>query len=128
MATLTIRGIPDDVRDRLRVRAARNGRSMEAEVRGILVDQVTASAMAPDAKRAAAVADAQAWVQRNRKPTPAASSAVDDFIRDKRRELIIEVIREGADPAIYFGDAYGQLLREAKWTRKHVRSLRDRTA
>jgi plasmid stability protein len=36
MATLTVRGLDDDTRARLRVRAARNGRSMEAEVRAIL--------------------------------------------------------------------------------------------
>lgn len=36
MATLTIRQLDDDVRDRLRVRAASNGRSMEAEVRAII--------------------------------------------------------------------------------------------
>lgn len=36
MATLTIRDLDDDLRDRLRVRAAHHGRSMEAEVRAIL--------------------------------------------------------------------------------------------
>lgn len=36
MATLTIRNLEDDVRDKLRVRAARHGRSMEDEVRVIL--------------------------------------------------------------------------------------------
>lgn len=36
MATLTIRGLDDETRERLRVRAARHGRSMEAEVRTIL--------------------------------------------------------------------------------------------
>jgi plasmid stability protein len=36
MATLTIRNLDDELRVRLRVRAARHGRSMEAEVRAIL--------------------------------------------------------------------------------------------
>ena len=36
VADLSIRNIDDGVRDRLRLRAARNGRSMEAEVREIL--------------------------------------------------------------------------------------------
>jgi plasmid stability protein len=36
MATLTIRDLDDELRTRLRVRAARHGRSMEAEVRAIL--------------------------------------------------------------------------------------------
>ena len=38
MATLTIRGLDDEVHARLRVRAAEHGRSMEAEVRTILCD------------------------------------------------------------------------------------------
>lgn len=38
MAALSIRDLDDGVRDRLRVRAARNGRSMEAEVREILTE------------------------------------------------------------------------------------------
>lgn len=40
MATLTIRDLDDGVRDRLRVRAADRGRSMEAEVRDILAAAV----------------------------------------------------------------------------------------
>ncbi len=36
MATLTIRNLEDDVRDKLRVRAAQHGRSMKDEVRVIL--------------------------------------------------------------------------------------------
>ena len=37
MATLTIRNLPDDTRDALRIAAAKKGRSLEAEVRAILV-------------------------------------------------------------------------------------------
>lgn len=40
MSTLTIRQVDDDVKKRLQVRAANNGRSMEAEVRAILADAV----------------------------------------------------------------------------------------
>jgi plasmid stability protein len=40
MATLTIRDLDDAIRDKLRVRAAEHGRSMEAEVRQILGDAV----------------------------------------------------------------------------------------
>lgn len=36
MAAITVRGLDDDVRHRLKIRAARNNRSMEAEVRAIL--------------------------------------------------------------------------------------------
>lgn len=40
MAALSIRGLDEHVRERLRVRAARHGRSMEAEIRAILADAV----------------------------------------------------------------------------------------
>lgn len=40
MAALSIRDLDDDVRERLRIRAARHGRSMEAEVRAILTSAV----------------------------------------------------------------------------------------
>ncbi|WP_428486367.1 FitA-like ribbon-helix-helix domain-containing protein [Rhodopila sp.] len=40
MATLTIRNINAAVKDQLRVQAARNGRSMEAELRAIITDAV----------------------------------------------------------------------------------------
>ena len=40
MAMLTVRNLPDDVHRALRVRAAQNGRSTEAEVREILAGAV----------------------------------------------------------------------------------------
>jgi plasmid stability protein len=40
MATLTIRNIDPEVQKRVRVRAAENGRSMEAELRQIIKDAV----------------------------------------------------------------------------------------
>ncbi|MFI5015597.1 MAG: Arc family DNA-binding protein [Hyphomicrobiales bacterium] len=40
MAQILVRHIEDDVKERLRRRAARHGRSMEAEVRDILRDVV----------------------------------------------------------------------------------------
>lgn len=40
MASITIRNLDDDIKTRLRVRAAGNGRSMEEEVRRILRDVV----------------------------------------------------------------------------------------
>ena len=42
MASITIRNLDDDVKTRLRVRAAGNGRSMEEEARLILGDAVGA--------------------------------------------------------------------------------------
>ncbi len=44
VATLTIRDLDDAVKARLRVRAARNGRSMEAEARSILRTALTGEA------------------------------------------------------------------------------------
>ncbi|MGI8945806.1 MAG: FitA-like ribbon-helix-helix domain-containing protein [Thermoleophilaceae bacterium] len=41
MAAVSIRNLDDDVRERLRVRAAEHGRSMEAEIRAILTAAVT---------------------------------------------------------------------------------------
>ena len=40
MAAVSVRDLDDDVKERLRVRAAANGRSMEAEIRAILIAAV----------------------------------------------------------------------------------------
>ncbi len=40
MAAVSIRNLDERVKERLRVRAARHGRSMEAEMRAILADAV----------------------------------------------------------------------------------------
>jgi plasmid stability protein len=40
MAAITVRNLDDHVKHRLRVRAAQHGRSMEAEVRAIIVEAV----------------------------------------------------------------------------------------
>src|SRR5271168_4681851 len=47
MASLTIRKLDDAIRDELRLRAARNGRSVEDEVRVILRDASQHSPMVP---------------------------------------------------------------------------------
>jgi len=84
MATLTVRDLPDDVRDRLRVRAAEKGRSMEAEVRRVLAESV--GIISPTGSRAdwdAAVRDAQEAVAPARKPE---GSVVDDLIAERHGE------------------------------------------
>jgi plasmid stability protein len=43
MADVIIRNLDDDIKERLRMRAASHGRSMESEIRAILVDAVTES-------------------------------------------------------------------------------------
>lgn len=42
MGSMTIRNLPDEVHDHLRVQAASNSRSIEAEVRAILVNSYVA--------------------------------------------------------------------------------------
>lgn len=41
MVAVSIRGLDDRVKERIRVRAARHGRSMEAEMRAILTEAVS---------------------------------------------------------------------------------------
>jgi len=53
MTTLTIRNVDAAIKERLRVRAARNGRSMEAELRQILSDT-----LAPESGREPNLAEA----------------------------------------------------------------------
>jgi plasmid stability protein len=52
MATITIRGLDDAVKKRLRVRAARHGRSMEEEAREILKIAVANSDPEPNLAKA----------------------------------------------------------------------------
>jgi plasmid stability protein len=69
MASITIRQLDDDLKRRLRLRAARNGRSMEDEARTILrdaasldddKDEARAPARQPAAPRGRVAADAPA--------------------------------------------------------------------
>lgn len=50
MATLLIRNLDDDVRDKLRVRAAEHGRSMEEEARCIIAGAIEGADDDPDAQ------------------------------------------------------------------------------
>jgi plasmid stability protein len=47
MATLTIRNLDDRIKRRLQIRAARNGRSMEAEVRALIITTIEAEPEKP---------------------------------------------------------------------------------
>jgi plasmid stability protein len=40
LAAISVRNLDDHVKERLRIRAARHGRSMESEIRAILVEAV----------------------------------------------------------------------------------------
>ncbi len=80
VAILNIRNLDPEVHKSLRMRAASNGRSMEAEAR-----QILAEACAPRPPKAQVAAEVQAAFDRllgDRKP----KSATDDLIRERRRE------------------------------------------
>jgi antitoxin FitA len=55
MATLTIRNVDPELREALRVRAARHGRSMEAELREILKVAIVAEKPHPEPNLAEAI-------------------------------------------------------------------------
>jgi len=120
MATLTIRNLSDRVRDRLRVRAAKRGLSMEAEARNILAQ---AADTIGDRKPALSVAELQQWIATNRKKPRGDKNDSMSLIRDRRREAILDVINVGEDPAAVFGDNYRRVLSESDWTEDHVRGL-----
>ncbi len=83
MAMLNIRNLPDSVHKRLRIRAAKAGRSMEAEAREILTAVVTSD----DNKLSAAAL--QSWVDQlygQAKP----ENVVDDLIAERRNEAARE--------------------------------------
>ncbi len=61
MATMTIRNLDDEVKARLRIRAARHGRSMEEEARSIL--RAALSSEPRSGTGAALVADIRALVE-----------------------------------------------------------------
>jgi plasmid stability protein len=122
---LTIRDFPDELRDKLRVQAAQNGRSMEAEARRLLAASLRPGVpAAPD--RSAAGRAVQDWVAKNLDPRANHAGTADDLIQDRRRETILEVINDGHDPEVYFGDQAARVCAEAGWTLKQVRRLRNK--
>ena len=88
MATLSIRNLPDDVHRKLRVRAARHGRSMEAEARAIL-----AEAADTDGEPALSVAELQA-IMRTMYDGKLPTGVVDELITERRREAAREAAEE----------------------------------
>jgi plasmid stability protein len=91
MATLNIRNLPDEVHQRLRVRAAEHGRSMEAEARAILAETCAPGAR-PRLSREELLAktrELQAFIAKRHggnKP----KNVVDEFIAERRREAARE--------------------------------------
>lgn len=83
MATLTIRSLPDEVREKLRLRAARKGRSTEAEVRSLLTEAVAEEGAAPRPTVRERVERLQAAFAPYRS---AEGSVVDELIAERRIE------------------------------------------
>jgi antitoxin FitA len=126
MAVLTIRNLPDEVRTRLRVRASRNGRSMEAEARAIIAGAVNAST--PE-DLTGTVSNLQDWIAQSSKKLkskPKATTrpdAVDAFLRDRRRNAIREAIDDGWHPREIFRGDYVRIAAEAGWTIEYIEQL-----
>jgi plasmid stability protein len=74
MATLTIRKVDPEVQKRLRVRAAENGRSMEAELRQILKDAVGGATAAERQEEESGLSLAEAIRRRYRVTTDSIDS------------------------------------------------------
>jgi antitoxin FitA len=88
MATLTIRNLPDEVRDRLRIAAAERGRSMETEARAALTERF-GSAAGPEFDIEAVTQQVQAAFAPYRAQR---GSAVDELIAERRIEAWKETL------------------------------------
>lgn len=106
MATLTLNDIEEDVIQRLRQRAAANGRSAEAEARAVLRDAV-APALSPEAEHAKRLEAAEAFrAFRESLPayTPEEASRLLKQIRDSQpmsdRPMAAELLREARSERI----------------------------
>lgn len=120
MATLTIRNLPDKVRERLRVRAAKRGVSMEAEARTILTEAIN---QRTERGGSASVGELQDWIEAGRKKARSFKNDSATLIRDRRRETILEIIRDGRQPAEVLGSNFKRTLSEADWTESYVKTL-----
>jgi plasmid stability protein len=88
MATLTIRNLPDDVRDALRRQAAEHRRSMEAEVRDVL--QAAVARKPTEAERKQAIAELQAMEPAITRDFPAGWSQLDEDLAEGHLEAAWE--------------------------------------
>jgi plasmid stability protein len=83
MASITIRKLDDRVKEALRVRAARNGRSMEEEARTLIETALAPPALSPE--RLKALEDKLAELR-----APGAPSMVDELLAERRAEAVKE--------------------------------------
>lgn len=86
MATLTIRNLPDDLRDRIRREAAEHGRSMEEEARQTLTERYRPRASVEEILKRLDALNAKAA------PLPAGAKmdVTDSFIAEKRISALFE--------------------------------------
>jgi phosphopantothenoylcysteine decarboxylase / phosphopantothenate---cysteine ligase len=87
MASLTVRGLSDDLKRQLRLRAAGNGRSVEEEIRHILKGATERSA--PPSSIGLPAAQRPAPTDLRRPPLPAASRPVNPAAAASRRILLV---------------------------------------
>ncbi len=90
MAALTIRNLDDDVKAKLRVRAAHNGRSMEAEAREILDEAVNRSgdSMRRDPDFSGPEWDSHGPGDKNDSDSRSTDSSEDEFVQSVRRRFL----------------------------------------
>jgi plasmid stability protein len=86
MATLTIRNLPDDLRDRIRREAAEHGRSMEAEVRLTLSERYRRKPSPKEISKL--IADLHAKIPPL--PVGAKMDRTETFLAGKRIDLLFE--------------------------------------
>lgn len=85
MGTLTVRNLPDEAMAKLRVRAAHNGRSMEAEARDLIVALAEGASLlklAPRPSIEARAAKAQAMIKARLGELP--HGRVDAFLAERK--------------------------------------------
>ncbi len=92
MATLTIRNLDEETHRALRLRAMEHGRSVEEEVRRILVERAATPGPSRNPKSPEEIAQAVKQLQQHFEPLRGRYS-VDQFIAEKRAEGA----RDGAD-------------------------------
>jgi antitoxin FitA len=85
MATLNIRNLPKDIHQQLRIRAAKSGRSMEAEARAILTNACSKSSEPVTATSLQAMVD-QMYGQK--KPR----HVVEDLLLERREASKLELL------------------------------------
>ena len=95
MAALTIRNLPDEVRDKLRLRAAAKGRSMEAEARSLLIEGVRQRPSVSKREYRDRIAQIQAEMREFVRP---GRSVVDELITERRWEAACEDAEMRGEP------------------------------